>query len=62
MKPSIAHRDLKTKNILVKLDGTCAIGDFGLALTFYSEEDKENQGQARWGEVGGGEGGEMWEG
>ncbi|XP_022917361.1 TGF-beta receptor type-1 isoform X3 [Onthophagus taurus] len=31
-KPAIAHRDLKSKNILVKLNGTCAIGDLGLAV------------------------------
>ncbi|XP_046998746.1 TGF-beta receptor type-1 isoform X3 [Schistocerca americana] len=31
-KPAIAHRDLKTKNILVKSNGTCAIGDLGLAV------------------------------
>eukprot|EP00111_Clytia_hemisphaerica_P006082 TCONS_00017634-protein len=30
-KPAIAHRDMKTKNILVKLDGTCCLADFGLA-------------------------------
>lgn len=31
-KPAIAHRDLKSKNILVKTNGTCAIGDLGLAV------------------------------
>ncbi|KRT85860.1 protein kinase, partial [Oryctes borbonicus] len=31
-KPAIAHRDLKSKNILVKYNGTCAIGDLGLAV------------------------------
>lgn len=31
-KPAIAHRDLKSKNILVKQNGTCAIGDLGLAV------------------------------
>lgn len=31
-KPSIAHRDLKSKNVLVKSNGTCCIADFGLAL------------------------------
>lgn len=33
-KPAIAHRDLKSKNILVKLNGTCAIGDLGLAVRY----------------------------
>ncbi|XP_055918991.1 activin receptor type-1 isoform X2 [Eupeodes corollae] len=32
-KPGIAHRDLKSKNILVKPNGTCVIADFGLAVT-----------------------------
>lgn len=29
----MAHRDLKSKNILVKANGTCVIADFGLAVT-----------------------------
>lgn len=33
-KPSIAHRDFKTKNILLKSDLTACIADFGLALRF----------------------------
>ena len=39
-KPAIAHRDIKTKNILVKKDGTCAIADFGLAVRFESETNE----------------------
>ncbi|KAG9353523.1 hypothetical protein JZ751_018193 [Albula glossodonta] len=31
-KPGIAHRDLKSKNILVKKNLTCAIADLGLAV------------------------------
>lgn len=33
-KPAIAHRDIKSKNILVKKDWTCAIADFGLAVKY----------------------------
>ena len=32
LKPSIAHRDLKSKNILVKRNGSCCISDLGLAV------------------------------
>ncbi|XP_075588744.1 uncharacterized protein LOC124496771 isoform X1 [Dermatophagoides farinae] len=35
-KPAIAHRDLKSKNILVKMNGTCAIADLGLAVRYDS--------------------------
>lgn len=35
-KPSIAHRDFKSKNVLLKSDMTACIADFGLALVFYS--------------------------
>lgn len=33
-KPSIAHRDLKSRNILVKGDHICCIADLGLSLTY----------------------------
>ncbi|GLH09114.1 Receptor protein serine/threonine kinase [Gryllus bimaculatus] len=35
-KPAIAHRDIKSKNILVKRNGQCAIADFGLAVRYLS--------------------------
>jgi TGF-beta receptor type-1 len=33
-KPAIAHRDLKSRNILVKSDYSCCIADLGLSLTY----------------------------
>lgn len=36
VKPAIAHRDFKSKNVLLKNDMTACIADFGLALIFYS--------------------------
>ncbi|CAD7079997.1 unnamed protein product [Hermetia illucens] len=39
-KPAIAHRDLKSKNILVKRNGQCAIADFGLAVKYSSEHNE----------------------
>ena len=38
-KPAIAHRDIKSRNILVKNDGTAAIADFGLAVRYNGEND-----------------------
>lgn len=35
-KPAIAHRDIKSKNVLVKNDGTCCIGDLGMAVRYNS--------------------------
>ena len=43
-KPAIAHRDFKSRNILVKSDLSCCIGDYGLAVAF---ENSLNQGEAR---------------
>ncbi|KAH9498580.1 Activin receptor type-1B [Bulinus truncatus] len=38
-KPAIAHRDLKSKNILVRSNGTCCIADLGLAVRHDSKLD-----------------------
>ncbi|KAL4717832.1 hypothetical protein ACJJTC_000981 [Scirpophaga incertulas] len=38
-KPAIAHRDLKTKNILVKSNLSCVIGDLGLAVRHHVATD-----------------------
>lgn len=46
-KPCIAHRDLKSKNILVKKDMSCCISDFGLAIRLRGGEHSttETKGQ-----------------
>lgn len=38
-KPAIAHRDLKSQNILVKRDGSCCIADLGLAVYYQASDD-----------------------
>lgn len=32
IKPQISHRDMKSKNVIVKRPGVCCIADFGLAV------------------------------
>lgn len=39
-KPSIAHRDLNTRNILVRSDLSCCICDLGLAVIPKRAENK----------------------
>lgn len=41
-KPAIAHRDVKSKNIIVKRPGVCCIADFGLALSEDVAKTKPN--------------------
>jgi len=38
-KPAIAHRDLKSRNILVKKDLTCVIADLGLCVKLTDSEE-----------------------
>ena len=38
-KPAIAHRDIKSRNILVKQDYSCCIADLGLALRYNRNTD-----------------------
>ncbi|OON15026.1 kinase domain protein [Opisthorchis viverrini] len=38
-KPAIAHRDIKSKNILVQANGTCCIADLGLAEVHHGHNE-----------------------
>ncbi|KAA0203968.1 hypothetical protein HAZT_HAZT001681, partial [Hyalella azteca] len=45
-KPIIAHRDFKSKNVLLKADLTACIADFGLAIVFYGgQSNGDTRGQ-----------------
>jgi serine/threonine protein kinase len=58
-KPSIVHRDIKTKNILIKNSLECCIGDFGMAIKYdirfnrmsYSDDAALNSNKKREGSV-----------
>ncbi|KAJ8257474.1 hypothetical protein GJAV_G00185990 [Gymnothorax javanicus] len=43
-KPAIAHRDLKSRNILVKRNGQCCIADLGLAVMHSMTNDYLDMG------------------
>ncbi|KAI5107388.1 activin receptor type-1 precursor [Silurus meridionalis] len=43
-KPAIAHRDLKSKNILVNKNGHCCIADLGLAVMHYQDTNELDVG------------------
>ncbi|XP_072181045.1 activin receptor type-1-like [Diadema setosum] len=43
-KPAIAHRDIKSKNILVKRNLTCCIADLGLAVMHTQKDDHIDMG------------------
>nr|AEU11040.1 Trk1 [Trichinella spiralis] len=36
-KPAVAHRDLKTRNVLVRSDNSCVIADLGLAVRYFAK-------------------------
>jgi activin receptor type-1 len=44
-KPAIAHRDIKSKNILMKDSSNCCIADFGLAVTHTQTTGQVNVAQ-----------------
>ena len=48
-KPVIVHRDFKSRNVLIKSDLTCCIGDFGSACAFPAgSENEEAKAQVRY--------------
>ncbi|XP_075950667.1 bone morphogenetic protein receptor type-2-like [Anarhichas minor] len=41
-KPAVSHRDLNSRNVLVKADGTCVIIDFGLSMKLTGNRPARN--------------------
>ncbi|KAJ7998839.1 hypothetical protein DPEC_G00209130 [Dallia pectoralis] len=41
-KPAVAHRDLSSSNVLVKVDGTCALCDFGCSTILHTSSSPQN--------------------
>ncbi|KAM6893092.1 bone morphogenetic protein receptor type-2-like [Lycodopsis pacificus] len=41
-KPAVSHRDLNSRNVLVKADGTCVIIDFGLSMKLTGHKPARN--------------------
>uniref|UniRef100_A0A670YGM4 receptor protein serine/threonine kinase n=1 Tax=Pseudonaja textilis TaxID=8673 RepID=A0A670YGM4_PSETE len=48
-KPGVAHRDLSSQNVLVREDRTCAITDFGFAMTLPLRHEQSRKDPAEAG-------------
>lgn len=48
IKPRICHRDVKSKNILIKSDGMCCIADLGMSIveTFDNNHSEDNDNES----------------
>lgn len=52
VKPAVAHRDFKSKNVLLRSDLTACVADFGLAHIFYPTKPVgTNHGQVSFHEI-----------